>query len=110
VPPEKQRLIKMKLGIADSEDVVTEAAVAPVKKDESNKSSQKSEKKKVEKVVAAAVETDDGKVADNGMRVDLDSPGEQSDDEDTEISESEDETANNDVGKYEFDLFWWIFR
>jgi len=110
VPPEKQRLIKMKLGIADSEEVVTEAAVAPVKKDESNKSSQKSEKKKVEKVVAAAVETDDGKVADNGMRVDLDSPGEQSDDEDTEISESEDETANKDVGKYEFDLFWWIFR
>jgi len=106
VPPEKQRLIKMKLGIADSEDVVTEAAVAPVKRDESNKSSQKSEKKKVEKVAAKAAETDkvvdEGRVADNGMRVDLDSPGEQSDDEDTEISESEDETANNDVGEYKF--------
>ncbi len=104
VPPEKQRLINMKLGITNTEEPVAEVSVTHVKKREnSEKASQKSEIKKVEKVVAKPVKEeeiiDESVVADNGMRVDLDSPGEESIDEDTEISESEDETVNKDVRK-----------
>ncbi len=97
VPPEKQRLINMKLGIPNE---------GPNKKVTDQPAQQqqptvKTDTKKVEakkQVVApegkkngAAAVGNDEDLEDNGMRVDLDSPGEESVDEETEISESEDE-------------------
>ena len=98
VPPEKQRLIKMKLGIVDEEKTEPEADTK--KPTNGNKKSQvenkenKSQVAETKKPVQEAPETDEEDLEENGMRVDLDSPNEESDDDDkdTEISESEDET------------------
>ena len=93
VPPEKKRLINMKLGIVEPESS-KENLVKNVIKENDNKNkiktkideSQKSENNK------NTSDEEDEEMNDNGMHVDLDSPGEESVDEDTEISESEDET------------------
>lgn len=94
IPPEKQRMINLKLGIVDETPKPTTKSTENTVKKTENKivSSQKSEPKKLaEKEKPLAVEEDDQQLGDHGMRVDIDSPGEESVDEDTEISESEEE-------------------
>jgi len=97
VPPEKKRLINLKQGIVEepeptkktNENEKKGASSNNIKNEKSQSKSQKSEPKKT---VYKKDEEDENDLEDNGMRVDLDSPGEESVDEDTEISESEDET------------------
>lgn len=113
VPPEKKRLIKMKLGIADSNETTVKSENDENTNTENTDNaknveiSQKSEEKnkvkivkKVEKEAKKEVKKEvEELLGDNGMKVDLDSPGEESVDEDTEISESEDETEKTDKPK-----------
>jgi len=102
VPPEKQRLIKMKLGIVDEEKTEPEPETKKPtngnkKAEVENKENKSQVVEPTKKPVQEAVETDEEDVEENGMRVDLDSPDEESDDDDkdTEISESEDETKKS---------------
>jgi len=99
IPPEKQKLIKMKLGIAPEESVIKPQGVAqvPVKKTENQKpntesnGSQKSDKKKEKKTEEN--DEDDDDVYD-GMKVDLDSPDEEEseEEEDQELDSDDEET------------------
>lgn len=101
VPPEKQRLIKMKLGITEEPTTENTKNNVEKKKVDGSSAAKKENKKKpsAAPVVDKKESEDEGDLEDNGMKVDLDSPGEESVDEDTEISESEDETEKNNKPK-----------
>lgn len=97
VPPEKKRLINLKLGIAEPEPTEENKINNDIDKKVKIKV-ENSQKSDIKKNTEDSDEEESEETNDNGMRVDLESPGEESVDEDTEISESEDETTkSNDV-------------
>lgn len=108
VPPEKQRLIKMKLGIAPEENIIKPAATATdngkVKDEKNSNGSLKSDKqvKKVEKKVEVKAEedTDDDEFGD--MKVDLDTPDEEESDEEEEEIDSEEENQPKKTEVFNF--------
>lgn len=101
VPPEKQRLIKMKLGIAPEENVLKTTAMSNEsakttngsQKSETKQVAKKEETKKKEEVKKEDEESDDeDENMFDGMKVDLDTPDEEeSEEEEEEIEDSEDE-------------------
>ncbi len=97
VPPEKQRLIKLKLGIAPDENIIKPTAIETVKKVEKPKAdsneSQKSDKvtKKEVKKEIKKEEEEDEEDDFGGMKVDLDTPDEEESEEEEEILDSEEE-------------------
>lgn len=101
VPPEKQRLIKLKLGITPEESIIKPTAIETVKKVEKPKTdsngSQKSDKvtkKELIKDIKKVEEEDDEENDFDGMKVDLDTPDEEESEEEEEELDSGEEEEN----------------
>jgi pescadillo len=101
IPPEKQKLIKMKLGITPEESVIKQPIVqtsvtnkkkTDIKPKTESNGSQKSDKKAEENKDDDDNDDDNGDVYD-GMKVDLDSPDEEESEEEEQEPDSEEEEA-----------------
>lgn len=101
VPPEKQRLIKMKLGITEEPKEKVEVKVNSQKSEENKAKPVKVEvtklekKKVVERGSESSSEGEESEEEINDMKVDLDSPEEESASEESELSEGEEEKKPN---------------